>query len=397
LTATLTATRKTWIAVGGLLLACAAGAWLAAHWFRAARQSQLFLQTVPAKASGLVYVDVAALRSSPFLNEIYRWAPHPDRDSDYKNFVQSTGFDYERDLDAVLIFSLASSKPNSSESSATPKANSSKPRPNTAPKANAADDATPPQARGLLAIAEGRWDANRIAAYARQNGTSQSVGGHEVVRVSLKDPVSTMYFAILGKGRLALSSDLGVLSDLLAGRLENPEQADWNARIRRVAGSPVFAVLRQDASAAEALAERAPGGFTSPQLSSLLEQLQWITVAAKPEAQQLQLVAEGETLSESTTLQLSDVLKGIVVLAETGLNDPKLRQQLDPALRAAYLELLQSADVTRLDRGQSKSIRLSLTITPKFLEAAKKAAPALSSPTEPGAAAPAKAHPKAGT
>ena len=71
----------------------------------------------------------------------------------------------------------------------------------------------------------------------------------------------------------------------------------------------------------------------------------------------------------------ADVLNGVVILAEGGLNDTRARQQLDPALREAYLELLKSADVSKIDRGDSKSVRLVFDITPAFLEAAHKTTP----------------------
>jgi len=103
-----------------------------------------------------------------------------------------------------------------------------------------------------------------------------------------------------------------------------------------------------------------------PQLSTLLDQLQWLTLAGKPENDRLRVVAEGECTAEATARQLADVLNGVVILAEGGLNDARTRQQLDPALREAYLELLKSADVSKIDRGDSKSVRLVFDITPPF-------------------------------
>jgi len=68
---------------------------------------------------------------------------------------------------------------------------------------------------------------------------------------------------------------------------------------------------------------------------------------------------------------LSDVISGLLLLAQAGLHDQKLRQQLQPDVREAYLELLKSADVSRIDRGETKSVRLMFDLTPKFLEAAR--------------------------
>jgi hypothetical protein len=96
--------------------------------------------------------------------------------------------------------------------------------------------------------------------------------------------------------------------------------------------------------------------------------LQWISIAGKPEGEQLRMVSEGECLSAAASSQLRDFLQGVLLLAENGLNDPKLRQQMDREERDAYLEILKSADIQKIDRGEWKSVRLVLEITPKFLD-----------------------------
>jgi hypothetical protein len=88
----------------------------------------------------------------------------------------------------------------------------------------------------------------------------------------------------------------------------------------------------------------------------------------------LHMSVEGECLNENTQRQLKEVLGGLVVLAQMGLNDPKTRKQLAPGLREGYLELLQSADIQQLDRGTSKSVRVVFDVTPKLLQAAPGAA-----------------------
>src|SRR5256885_10925111 len=47
--------------------------------------------------------------------------------------------------------------------------------------------------------------------------------------------------------------------------------------------------------------------------------------------------SEGECTAEATARQLVDLMNGVVILAQLGLNDAKTRQQLDPAAREAYL------------------------------------------------------------
>jgi hypothetical protein len=44
-------------------------------------------------------------------------------------------------------------------------------------------------------------------------------------------------------------------------------------------------------------------------------------------------------------------------------------------VRETYLEMLKSADVRQIDRGETKSVRLIFDLTPKFLEAARAARP----------------------
>jgi len=192
----------------------------------------------------------------------------------------------------------------------------------------------------------------------------------------------------LRNDQVALTDDVD-LTIFSSARKEDEDKRAWRSRFERLAGSPVFAVIRQDASAGAALTAQAPGGLRSPQLSSLLDQLQWITLAGKPENDHLRVVAEGECTSESTARQLVDMMNGVVIFAQAGLNDPKTRQQLDPATRRAYLELLKNTEVSKIDRGDTNSVRIVFEITAEFLEAASHASPAAPEPA-PGKTPPGK-------
>src|SRR5262249_8929127 len=210
----------------------------------------------------------------------------------------------------------------------------------------------------------------RISAYALRTGTRHNVNGHEEFFVPLDAGKSSLSFAFLSDRLLIATNGAQLLNEMFTSSQksfaasQNSSRADWQKRFERLAGSPVFAVIRQDTAAS--LANRAPGGLRSEQLSSAIAQLQWVTLAAKPDADQLRLVAEGEAASESVTRQLADVLNGVVILAEAGLSDPKVRQQLAPDVRQGFLDLLKSADISRIDRGETKSVRVVLSITPQF-------------------------------
>jgi hypothetical protein len=308
------------------------------------------LAEMPSDASAVVFLDFDELRRAPFIAKLYEWAPKPQSDADYAQFVRETGFDYERDLDRVAI----------------------------ATKKDGQDFV-------LFAIADGKFDRARISVYASRFGTVEKNGGREVYSVPVSGATKKFSFTFLRDGRIALTDGGDLNTFLNAGRKE--DAAEWRTRFERLAGSPIFAVIRQDAGAGSALAAQAPGGLRSPQLSTLLDQLQWITLAGKPDNEVLRVVAEGECATDATVRQLADLLNGVVILAQAGLNDSKTRQQLDPAAREAYLELLRGADVSKIDRGDTKSVRLVLEITPKFLAAARTATPTLPN-TTPGQAAP---------
>lgn len=297
------------------------------------------LALMPADASVVLFIDLDALRQSPFLAELYKWAPQPKADADYAQFLQSTGFNYESDLNRASIALVKRGQHST-----------------------------------LFAVADGRFDRKKIAANASQTGTLGTRGGQEIFSVPVAGGSRRITFTFLRNNRIALTNDVSLDSSLSQPHADSDTQA-WRERFRRLAGSPVFFVVRQDAGAGAALSAQAPGGLQSPQLSALIDQLQWITVAGKPEADHLRVVLEGEGGAGAPTKQLSDMINGLLVLAQAGLHDQKLRQQLPPDVREAYLELLKSADVSQIDRGETKSVRLMFDLTPGFLEAARTTMP----------------------
>jgi len=127
--------------------------------------------------------------------------------------------------------------------------------------------------------------------------------------------------------------------------------------------------------ASQALARKATGGLSSPQLSSLLAQLQWLTVAGKPENSKLRVALDAESLEEKSAQQLADLLNGVVLLARAGLSNART-QQLGAATRQSYLALLKSVEVSRIDRPDTKSVRLMFDVTPDLLKSAPNYAPA---------------------
>src|SRR5260370_18486067 len=61
------------------------------------------LTLMPTDPSAVLFVDFGELRHAPFVAQLYAWAPKPQADVDYAQFVKETVFDYERDIDRVAI------------------------------------------------------------------------------------------------------------------------------------------------------------------------------------------------------------------------------------------------------------------------------------------------------
>jgi hypothetical protein len=289
------------------------------------------LALMPEDASVVVFLDLEQLRASPFLTELLRWAPKIAPDADYAQFLQATGFNYETDLDRLAL-SINRQSPNAT----------------------------------AFAAADGRFDRKKIEAYASRYGSLKTADGKTLFAVPSNGSNRKAFFTFLKDARIAWAND----SSYFFHEVRGSSSEEWHDHFQRLAGTPLFAVLRQDSGTAAAFAQ-APGGLRSPQLAALLAQLQWISISAKPEGNRLRVSMEGECLAESTEHQLKEMLSGMVVLAQMGLNDPKTRKQLDPAVRDGYLELLESADIQQVDRGTSKTVRVVFDVSSKLFESAQ--------------------------
>jgi hypothetical protein len=318
--------------VGVIVLAVLAGAVYIAYarWFASSGASrESLLQSLPADASAAIYVDVAELRQGAILkNLVSLGAGATNVDQDYKQFVNESGFDYEKDLNRVGV-AIQSTGPTNH----------------------------------YLVLADGRFNRPKIEMYLQKNGSSETKSGREIFHLRTGAQGHRVSAAFLSNDRIALTDAPDLNAEIESARQEAGHR-EWMERFERLAGSPMFALFRQDAAIGAILNTQAPGGFRSPQLAQLLNQLLWISIAGKPEGNGFRVAAEGECPNELTMRQLADFLSGIALMAQGGLNDPKLRQQMDPSEREAYLQLLNSVEVTKLDRGTSKSVRMAMMITP---------------------------------
>lgn len=332
------------VATGGILAAALVVLYFL--WFRTALPGrQAVLSLMPDSSDTVLFLDLHDLRQTPFFADLLAWAPKPALDPDYDQFRHDTGFDYEKDLDCIAV----------------------------AVKKNGAQQT-------FFAAANGRFDQKKIRGYAAKSGSEQEQAGTEIFSIPVTGSSERISFVFLRNDLIAFTNAADLSSFL---QPKTSESADWHARFERVAGSPFFVILRSDGIAeamgsqpgAQSLAQRATGGLTSPQLSSLLMQLQWLSVAAKPQNDRLRIIAEGEGSEERNARQLADLLNGVVLLARAGLGGARTQQQIGTNTRDAYLELLKSVEVSRIDRGDAKTVRLMFDVTPQLIKSAPSSAP----------------------
>ncbi|MGA8405570.1 MAG: hypothetical protein WB680_00185 [Candidatus Acidiferrales bacterium] len=359
-------TTRAWIVIAVSLLCLLAGG--AVYYFRqhrplppivstlpgapAAVPPSNILSELPPDAPVVAYIDATTLRSlqnSPLAAALGLASPGPQADRDYANFVRDAGFDYTRDLDhAAVAFWPASI-------------------------------GTPANVLGedrVVAIADGRFDQQKIKAYALRAGKELTRGSQTVYECPGNPPVS---FTFLSPTRIALAGGRNA-TDLLARiNLSGSSRRDsaMQSRIDRVTGAPIFAVART-----EHLPPSLYDAFhNAPQLEQLARSVQAITLAGQPDGNNLKITLDAESDSLKSALAISILLEGGRMAGSMALSDPNTRRQMTKE-QIAFLEALVSqAKITH----QNKLVRLVLDITPAMLNAApaKASAPLRSPPHSP--------------
>lgn len=294
------------------------------------------LSQLPPDAPVVAYVDASALRSlqnSPLAAALGLASPGPQADRDYADFVRDTGFDYTRDLDhAAVAFWPASI-------------------------------GTPQNVLGedrVVAIADGRFDQQKIKSYALRTGKEVTRGSQTVFEVPGNPPVSLEF---LSPTRIALAGGKNATQCLSNINLSGAPHRDaaMQSRIDRVAGAPIFAVARTDH-----LPSSLYDGFrNAPQLEQLARSIQAITLAGQPAGNNLRITLDAESDSLKNALAISILLEGGRMAGSMALSDPNTRRQMTKEQIAFLQALVNQAQITH----QNKLVRLVLDITPAMLNA----------------------------
>jgi hypothetical protein len=286
------------------------------------------LGQLPPDAPAIAYVDVAALRrlpNSPLAVILGLTQPNASEDRDYATFVRNTGFDYTRDLDRAAI---------------------------------AFWPGTPASATGderLVVIADGRFDEQKIKAYALRSGTAIPRETRPLYRVPGNPPVS---FEFLSTTRIALAS--GKDAEGLLTVASPPVRAlGVQRRIDRVAGAPIFAVARTD---------NLPDNFyanfgNATRLEHLARSVEGLALAGQPEGDRIELALDGECDSIKDALELATLLEFSRVGASIAIRNPQMRRRMTPEQVAFLEQVIHQLQVNHQDRW----VRLRLDITPQML------------------------------
>jgi hypothetical protein len=286
---------------------------------------------IPQDAPVVAYLDAKALKTTQnsSLQAIGQLVlPSPQQDPDYTEFVKKTGFDYTHDLDHAAIAMW----PDSLDASA-----------------NASGE------NPILAIADGRFDQEKMKAYALRTGHVVTRGTHTIYEVPGNPPVS---FEFLSATRVAIASGKSA-TDMLTEAPTTHRDPAMQARIDRVAGAPLFAVARTD---------QLPDSFyasfrNSPQLLSNVKKVRALVLAGEPDGDNLDLTVDAECKSMSDAVQLGTLMEGLRMLGSMALSDPKARGQLTKQQAELLITLLSKMNISP----QDNYVRLNLALTPQML------------------------------
>ena len=223
----------------------------------------------------------------------------------------------------------------------------------------------------VLTIADGRFDQQKIKAYALRTGREITQDQQPVYEVPGNPPVSVTF---LSPARIALASGRNS-TELLArvGHNASPAASRGPAiqsRVQGVAGAPLFAVARTD---------RLPPSIyaplrNSPQLEQIARSVQAITVAGQPDRDNLRVTLDAECDSLKNAVQLAFLVETGKMAGSMALSDPRTRRQMTREQYAFLEALINRATINH----QNKVVRITLEITPEMLAAAPPQKPAAS-------------------
>jgi len=311
--------------IAAALLICAAIALFLGYRIRSRRDAATgalpeILDLAPPDSSLVAYADVAALRAAPLVQHLIALAQPASVDRDYADFVSAIGFDYQRDLDRVVIASRSD------------------------------------QPGQVLAFADGRFDRDKIVRYALRSGRIEHEQSREVYVMPSATRGKNISLFFLSASRLGIADG----GDFPWSSKAAPRDPAMRERLSRVAGAPLFAVANSGAFSSGA----ATGSVPSPDLI-FVQSFQWVSLAAQPDADQVLISAEGDCTSDAQAQSIAATLDLLRKILGSSLANPKARGRMTAETAALTAHLLEGARVST----EGQRVRLLLAVTPEMIGA----------------------------
>jgi hypothetical protein len=183
--------------------------------------------------------------------------------------------------------------------------------------------------------------------------------GHDVFLFPLGDRTGFNSVTFLDDHRIAIVAGPSI-APVLAGHGDDAAADPARERAARLDGAAAFAITRVPPIPDNF----APGGAASAQLASLARSVQWVTLAARPEGDDLRISLEGECDNSTDALQLKSALELLRMFGRAGLDSQKTRQSMDPAALAVFQTLLSNAEVTQA----AERVRILVELTPDIFK-----------------------------
>ncbi|MFZ0820119.1 MAG: hypothetical protein WAM91_08615 [Candidatus Acidiferrales bacterium] len=272
---------------------------------------------LPPGAAYVLYADIAALRNAAFLAKLAAMIPAPAEDPEYTDFVRATGFDYSRDLDRVAITSVSTTSISGTSQSE------------------------------VWALAEGRFDQQKIQAYALRSGKTEQRDGQTVYVIDSGPSANEVELQFLSPTRIKIISRAkqippGNSTQNSGAAPAMGDPAALRERIARVSASPVFAVARTDSVPKNLTV----GSLRLDAVVSTIQTVHWISLAVTPEGENLRVVLEGECNSTIESTRLDLALGTIRIIGRGMLSEPATRRQFTPQGAAALDKLVRQLDIS---------------------------------------------------
>jgi hypothetical protein len=337
MTSSPSASRSFRLFAAALLVAAGAAAPLAA----AGRSTDEALTLVPPDAASVALLRLNELRSSPLSSRIFHDMDHISADGEAARFMAEARLDPRTAIDTVVISGLSASGPT----------------------------------EGALAIFEGRFDPDRLATAALEQGASKVTGAGGTYYL-LPDKSSSGESGFSGHGRSAaafLSSHLvvvgteGAVAQALVARAAGgtafTSGAGLGAHLSRVSrASSAWAIV--DVTKYPAVQKglnrersHAEGSETANALVSAMKGVTLFTVQATVKADSLDLAASGVARDAETRQLLEDSLRGVIAMLRLAVQDKQ--PDLVPVLRRFQVQ--SDGDAVTISGNLPASVLKTLT------------------------------------